>query len=156
MKIAVTLRTEYISSRWQRGNSQRARGMTRKIIKDYWKTFEMSRQRLLTFERCPSTFRRVGSGVTQRLSENQMAFYAAALLSKECCRVSVRKSKTFQGALKKHIKTVHENCVSSSSKTSRLSTYRLKRNRNMFERLRLTEVESKIILLYLYNILVFE
>jgi hypothetical protein len=152
MKIAVT--SEYISSRWQRGNSQRARGMTRKIIK----TIErLSRcQRLLTFERCPSTFRRVGSGVTQRLSENQMAFYAAALLSKECCRVSVRKSKTFQGALKKHIKTVHENCVSSSSKTSRLSTYRLKRNRNMFERLRLTEVESKIILLYLYNILVFE
>ena len=78
--------------------------------------------------------------------ENQMAFYAAALLSKECCRVSVRKSKTFQGALKHHIKTVHENCVSSSSKTSRLSTYRLKRN--MFERLRLTEVESKIILLF--------
>jgi len=122
------------------------------------------RQRLLTtFERCPSTFRRVGSGGTrrriQRLSENQMALYAAALLSKECCRVSVRKSKTFQGALKKHIKTVHENCVSSSCKTSRLPTYRLKRNlhhNSMFERLRLTEVESKIILLYLYNILVFE
>jgi len=144
MKIAVT--SEYISSRWQRGN--RARGMTQ----DYWKTFEMPKT--IDFRALPEYISSRWQRGNPKTCENQMAFYAAALLSKECCRVSVRKSKTFQGALKHHIKTVHENCVSSSSKTSRLSTYRLKRN--MFERLRLTEVESKIILLYLYNILVFE
>ena len=31
-------------------------------------------QRLLTFERCPSTFRRVGSGVTQRLAKTRWRF----------------------------------------------------------------------------------
>ena len=156
MKIAVT--SEHISSRWQRGNSQRARGMTvvvenhQRLLKD----FRDVTPKTIDFRALPEYISSRWQRGNPKTCENQMAFYAAALLSKECCRVSVRKSKTFQGALKKHIKTVHENCVSSSSKTSRLSTYRLKRNRNMFERLRLTEVESKIILLYLYNILVFE
>ena len=102
MKIAVT--SEYISSRWQRGNPQRARGMT-VVVKDYRKT---------SVPRCPKKHIK-----TVHENRRNIGAYFVALAAGELQRAhknpdSQRLLKDFSSVtdlrcLKKHIKTVHEN-----------------------------------------------